>query len=63
MVKNPQLSWITLIIVSFAAFIIAFDTTFMNVAIINLVKDLNTTVGTVQAIITIYALVMVCLML
>lgn len=63
MVKNSQLNWITLIIVSFAAFIIAFDTTFMNVAIINLVKDLNTTVGTVQAIITIYALVMACLML
>ena len=63
MVKSPQLSWITLIIVSFAAFIIAFDSTFMNVAIINLVKDLNTTVGTVQAIITIYALVMASLML
>lgn len=63
MVKSSNLSWITLIIVSFAAFIIAFDTTFMNVAIINLVKDLNTTIGTVQAIITIYALVMACLMI
>ncbi len=60
---NSQATWLTLIIMAVASFITTFDTTFMNVAIINLVQDLNTTVGTVQAIITIYALTMGCLML
>ncbi|MCE5214771.1 MAG: MFS transporter, partial [Methanobacterium sp.] len=63
MEMNSQATWLTLIIMAVASFITTFDTTFMNVAIINLVQDLNTTVGTVQTIITIYALTMGCLML
>lgn len=60
---NKSATWLTLIIMSLAAFITTFDTTFMNVAIINLVQDLNTTVGTVQVIITIYSLTIGCLLI
>ncbi len=63
MERNLKTTWLTLIVMSVVAFITTFDTTFMNVAIINLVQDLNTTVASVQAIITIYALTMACLML
>ena len=50
--------WSALIILSAAMFIIAIDTTIMNVSILALVKDLNTTIGGIQAAISIYALVM-----
>ncbi len=60
---NIKTIWLTLVVMSLASFITTFDTTFMNVAIINLVQDLNTTVGAIQDIITIYALTMGCLML
>jgi EmrB/QacA subfamily drug resistance transporter len=63
MEEKVQIGWITLIVVSLSAFVIALDTTFMNVAITTLVKDLNTTVGTIQFIIAIYALTMAALML
>ncbi|MBI5680569.1 MAG: MFS transporter [Methanobacterium sp.] len=52
-----------LILVSLSSFIIALDSTFMNVAISNLVVDLDTTVGVIQIIITVYALTMASLML
>ncbi|MDP3622784.1 MAG: MFS transporter, partial [Methanobacteriaceae archaeon] len=63
MEEKVQIGWITLIVVSLSAFVIALDTTFMNVAITTLVKDLNTTVGTIQFIIAVYALTMAALML
>jgi EmrB/QacA subfamily drug resistance transporter len=63
MEKTGKIGWITLFVVSLSAFVIALDTTFMNVAITTLVKDLDTTVGTIQAIIAVYALTMASLML
>ncbi len=56
-------SWIPLILVAFASFIIALDATFMNVSISQLVVDLNTDVGTVQTIISFYTLITASLML
>jgi MFS family permease len=55
--------WSVLIILSMAILIIVIDTTIMNVSISALVEDLNTTVGGVQAAISIYALVMASFML
>lgn len=48
---------------SLAQFIMTVDTTIMNVSVPTLVEDLNTTVGAVQAAITLYALVMASFML
>lgn len=58
-----QQSWMPLILVAFASFIIALDATFMNVSISQLVIDLNTNVGTVQTIISFYTLITASLML
>ena len=60
---NGNVSWMPLIIVSLAVFIVTLDTTFMNVAISQLVIDLNTTVSTIQAIISFYTLITASLML
>lgn len=56
-------SWITLIIVTLSIFTIVIDKTFMNVAISSLIRDLHTTIGTVQIIIATYSLTMASLML
>lgn len=62
--SNPsEIGWTAIIIVSLSSFIIALDSTFMNVAIGNLVVDLNTTIQTIQIIISVYALTMASLML
>ena len=58
-----NIGWTAVIIVSLSSFIISLDNTFMNVAISNLVVDLNTTVPIIQIIITVYALTMASLML
>ena len=58
-----NIGWTAVIIVSLASFIISLDNTFMNVAISNLLVDLNTTVPVLQIIITIYALTMASLIL
>lgn len=55
--------WGTLATLSLAMFIIVIDTTIMNVSISALVVDLNTTVSGVQAVISIYALVMAAFVL
>lgn len=62
-VNNSKIGWTALILVSLSSFIIALDSTFMNVALTNLVIDLNTTVSAIQVIITVYALTMASLML
>lgn len=59
--ENP--TWIPLILISLAAFIITLDTTFMNVALSQLVSDLNTTISTIQLIISFYTLITASLML
>ncbi|WP_448560457.1 MFS transporter [Trichothermofontia sp.] len=51
-------TWGVLIITGLAAFILALNTTVVNVAIAAIVADLNTTVQGVQAAIVLYAMVM-----
>ena len=55
--------WGPLILISLASFIMVIDTTAMNVSISYLVHDLNTSIGTIQTIMSIYTLVMASLML
>ena len=50
-------------ILSAAMFVYVIDTTLMNVSISALVEDLDTTVGEVQAAITLYTLTMAAFML
>ena len=56
-------SWIPLILVACASFIITLDSTFMNVSISQVVADLNTNVTTVQMIMTFYTLITAAFML
>ena len=55
--------WRPLIILSLAQFLMVLDQAVMNVAISQLVEDFDTTVTTIQGVITFYALVMATLML
>ena len=61
--NSSKIGWTAVLIVSLASFIISLDNTFMNVAISNLLVDLNTTVPVLQIVITIYALTMASLIL
>ena len=56
-------SWLPLIVVAFASFIIALDATFMNVSISQVVVDLNTDVSTIQSIMSFYTLITAAFML
>ena len=56
-------SWIPLILVACASFIITLDSTFMNVSISQVVVDLNTTVSTIQMIMAFYTLITAAFML
>ena len=56
-------SWIPLIVVACASFIIALDATFMNVSISQVVTDLNTDVSTIQMIMSFYTLITAAFML
>lgn len=60
---NRQHSWIPLILVACASFIITLDTTFMNVSISQVVADLNTNVSTLQLIMSFYTLTTAAFML
>jgi MFS family permease len=55
--------WNALIVLSLAQFLMVLDQAVMNVAISQLVEDFDTTVTTIQAVITLYALVMATLMI
>lgn len=63
MLNKSRTGWMALFVISLSLFIIGLDSTFMNVAMIYLVKDLNTTLGSVQSIIAIYTLIMGCFVL
>ncbi len=63
MVNKVKSEWNALFVISLSLFIIGLDSTFMNVAMMYLVKDLHTTLGNVQSIIAIYTLVMGCFVL
>ncbi len=55
--------WIPLAMLASAQFVMVLDTSVMNVAITQIVEDLNTTVQGVQTAITLYTLVMAAFML
>lgn len=55
--------WGVLVLMSLSMFIIVIDTTIMNVSISALVVDLDTSVGGIQAAISLYALVMAAFIL
>lgn len=55
--------WIPLLILASAQFVMVLDTSVMNVAIEQVVKDLDTTIQGVQTAITMYTLVMAAFML
>ncbi len=59
---NEQ-SWIPLIVVAFASFIIALDATFMNVSISQVIADLNTDVSMIQMTMSFYTLITATFML
>ncbi len=61
--KSSSVSWGPLVVLCIAFFILVFDTTAMTVAINDLVIDLDTDIGTIQAIMAIYTLVMASTML
>ena len=56
-------SWIPLIVVALASFIIALDATFMNVSIAQVVADLHTDVSTIQMTMSFYTLITAAFML
>ena len=58
-----EASWIPLILAACASFIIALDTTFMNVSIAQVVADLNTDVSTIQITMAFYTLITAAFML
>src|SRR6478735_9048920 len=55
--------WIPLMMLASAQFVMVLDTSVMNVAITQIVDDLNTTIQGVQTAITLYTLVMAAFML
>ena len=54
--------WGALVVLGLAQFLMVLDQAVMNVAISQLVEDFDTTVTTIQGVITLYALVMATLM-
>ena len=56
-------SWIPLLVVCFATFIVALDATFVSVSISQLTVDLNTDVSTIQMIMSFYTLITAAFML
>ena len=55
--------WLPILVLAAAQFVMVLDTTVMNVAISDVVADLDTSVSQVQLAITLYTLVMAGLML
>jgi len=59
----PTTSWLPLVALALAQFVMVLDQSAMNVSISALVADFDTTVTTIQAVITLYCLVMAMFML
>ena len=55
--------WLPLVALATAQFVMVLDQSVMNVSISQLVEDFDTTVTTIQAVITLYCLVMAMFML
>jgi EmrB/QacA subfamily drug resistance transporter len=60
---TAKMSWLALVALGTAQFVMVLDQSVMNVSISALVKDFNTTVTTIQAVITLYCLVMAMLIM
>ena len=60
-IREP--SWLPLVLVACASFIITLDSTFMNVSISQVVADLNTNVTTIQLTMSFYTLITAAFML
>ena len=60
---DSQYKWGAVLVACMAIFIIVLDSSAMNVAITTLVKELNTTLSIIQAIIALYALIIASFML
>ena len=60
---SAKKGWLALVALATAQFVMVLDQSVMNVSISSLVKDFNTTVATIQAVITLYCLVMAMLMM
>src|SRR4249920_801039 len=63
MSSGSAIRWTPLIALGTAQFVMVLDQSVMNVSISTLVADFDTTVTTIQAVITFYCLVMAMLML
>ena len=61
--KSKNISWMPLIVIAAAAFIGALDATLMNVSMSQVVIDLETTVGTIQKMVSFYTLITASLLL
>lgn len=61
--KSKNISWMPLFVVAAAAFVGALDATFMNVSMSQVVVDLDTNVGTIQKMVSFYALITASLLL
>jgi len=61
--QPPKTSWLPLVALAIAQFVMVLDQSAMNVSISTLVSDFDTTVTTIQAVITLYCLVMAMFML
>ena len=60
---TPKVKWLPLVALAIAQFVMVLDQSAMNVSISALVDDFDTTVTTIQAVITLYCLVMAMFML
>ena len=58
-----KVNWLPLVALAIAQFVMVLDQSAMNVSISTLVDDFDTTVTTIQAVITLYCLVMAMFML
>ena len=63
MSPTPKTNWLPLVALAIAQFVMVLDQSAMNVSISALVADFDTTVTTIQAVITLYCLVMAMFML
>src|SRR4051812_46718428 len=61
--RGPMKRWWPLVALATAQFVMVLDQSVMNVSISTLVKDFDTTVTTIQGVITLYSLVMAMFML
>ena len=61
--SRPASGWLPLVALAIAQFVMVLDQSAMNVSISALVADFDTTVTTIQAVITLYCLVMAMFML